>query len=210
MISASGRSRLKRQREARADEPGSAGDQNAHAGSSEKRHAMISRSLLPGDARQPLSLDSLYATRFPEADRAGKDAIWQVLCPHFFQRYVKPDDVVLDIGAGFGEFLRHIKCRHRIAVDIEKLSGASCRPGPRKSSRRATSCRERSPRTPSTSSSAATSSSTCPTRRRSSRRWARFTPCSARAAAAGAAAQHPLRRRRVLGLRRPSPAVDAI
>ena len=76
-----------------------------------------------------MSLDSLYATRFPEADRAGKDAIWRVLCPHFFQRYVNPDDVVLDIGAGFGEFLRHIKCKHRIAVDIEKLSGRQLPPG---------------------------------------------------------------------------------
>jgi SAM-dependent methyltransferase len=71
----------------------------------------------------PLTLDPLYATRFPEADRAAKDAIWQVLCPHFFQRYVKDSDVVLDIGAGFGEFLRHIRCARRIAVDIERLSG---------------------------------------------------------------------------------------
>jgi SAM-dependent methyltransferase len=69
------------------------------------------------------ALDPLYATRFPEADRAAKDAIWQVLCPHFFQRYVRPEDVVLDIGAGFGEFLRHIRCARRIAVDIERLSG---------------------------------------------------------------------------------------
>ncbi len=76
-----------------------------------------------------MSLDTLYATRFPEADRAGKDAIWRVLCPQFFQRYVKPDDVVLDIGAGFGEFLRHIKCGRRIAVDIERLSGRQLPPG---------------------------------------------------------------------------------
>jgi SAM-dependent methyltransferase len=70
-----------------------------------------------------LSLDSLYATRFPEADRDAKDAIWQVLCRHFFQRYVGRADVVVDIGAGFGEFLRHIECGRRIAVDIERLSG---------------------------------------------------------------------------------------
>jgi SAM-dependent methyltransferase len=77
----------------------------------------------------PLTLDPLYATRFPEADRAAKDAIWQVLCPHFFQRYVKDSDVVLDIGAGFGEFLRHIRCARRIAVDIERLSGRVLPPG---------------------------------------------------------------------------------
>jgi SAM-dependent methyltransferase len=70
-----------------------------------------------------LSLDPLYAARFPEADRAAKDAIWQVLCRHFVQRYVSPTDTVLDLGAGFGEFLRHIRCARRVAVDIERLSG---------------------------------------------------------------------------------------
>jgi SAM-dependent methyltransferase len=70
-----------------------------------------------------VNLDSLYRTRFPEAERHTKDRIWRVLCRHFFQRYVKADDVVLDLGAGFGEFLRHIRCGRRIAVDIEPLSG---------------------------------------------------------------------------------------
>lgn len=70
-----------------------------------------------------MKLDAIYVARFPEADRAGKDAIWRVLCQHFFQHYVGSEDVVLDIGPGFGEFLRHIRCGRRIAVDIEALSG---------------------------------------------------------------------------------------
>jgi SAM-dependent methyltransferase len=77
----------------------------------------------------PSTLEPLYATRWPEADRPAKDAIWQVLCPHFFQRYVRPDDVVLDIGPGLGEFLRHIRCGRRIAVDIERMSGRILPPG---------------------------------------------------------------------------------
>jgi SAM-dependent methyltransferase len=72
-----------------------------------------------------VKLDTLYKIRFPESDRAGKDAVWKVLCRHFFQRYVRPRDVVLDVGAGFGEFLRHIECGRRVAVDIERLSGRS-------------------------------------------------------------------------------------
>lgn len=78
-----------------------------------------------------MSLDRYYATRFPEADRAAKDAIWRVLCPHFFQQYVRPDDVVLDIGPGFGEFLRHIRCGSRIAVDIERFTGRTLPAGTR-------------------------------------------------------------------------------
>ena len=76
-----------------------------------------------------MSLDPLYAARFPEADRAAKDAVWQVLCRHFLQRYVGADDTVLDLGAGFGEFLRHIRCGRRVAVDIERLSGRTLPPG---------------------------------------------------------------------------------
>ena len=69
------------------------------------------------------NLDPLYIARFPEADRAAKDAIWRVLCRHFFQDYIGREDVVLDLGPGFGEFLRHIQCGRRIAVDIETLPG---------------------------------------------------------------------------------------
>ncbi len=66
---------------------------------------------------------TLYATRFPEKDRAARDAIWRTLCRHFFQRYVHRDDVLLDLGSGLGEFLRHIDCGKRIAVDVEKHPG---------------------------------------------------------------------------------------
>jgi SAM-dependent methyltransferase len=66
---------------------------------------------------------ALYAARFRDRDRAAKDSIWRVLCQDFFQRYVDRGDDVLDLGAGFGEFLRHIVCARRIAVDVEMLSG---------------------------------------------------------------------------------------
>ncbi len=76
-----------------------------------------------------MKLDDIYRARFPEADREAKEAIWKILCPHFFQRYVNESDTVLDVGAGFGEFLRHIRCKQRIAVDIERLSGRVLPPG---------------------------------------------------------------------------------
>ena len=64
------------------------------------------------------AMQDLYATRFPAEDRRSKDAVWAVLCHDFFQRYIPADGVVLDLGAGFCEFLRHIRCRRRIAVDL--------------------------------------------------------------------------------------------
>jgi len=63
-------------------------------------------------------IEAIYAHRFSPAERAQKDALWRTLCRHFFQRYVRPDDVVLDLGAGFCEFINHIACRQRIAVDL--------------------------------------------------------------------------------------------
>src|SRR5947208_12377242 len=72
---------------------------------------------------------ALYDSRFPSEDHAAKDAIWSVLCRDFFQRYVRRSDTVVDIGAGHGEFLRHIECEARIAVDIEPMPGRVLPPG---------------------------------------------------------------------------------
>jgi SAM-dependent methyltransferase len=62
-------------------------------------------------------VEQLYETRFPTADREAKLRVWKVLCEHFFSRYVGRDDTVLDLGAGFCEFVNSIECGARIAVD---------------------------------------------------------------------------------------------
>lgn len=60
----------------------------------------------------------LYALRFTEEARERKDRVWQVLCRSFFQRYVGANDTVLDLGAGYCEFINHIVCGRKIAVDL--------------------------------------------------------------------------------------------
>ncbi len=62
-------------------------------------------------------LAEIYAERFNVLDQRRKARVWQVLCRHFFQRYVRPTDTVLDLGAGHCEFVNSIQCRERIAVD---------------------------------------------------------------------------------------------
>jgi ubiquinone/menaquinone biosynthesis C-methylase UbiE len=63
-------------------------------------------------------LKELYAFRFSADDRRKKDRIWRVLCEHYFQDLVAPGDTLLDLACGQGEFVRHIRCAHKIAVDL--------------------------------------------------------------------------------------------
>jgi hypothetical protein len=63
-------------------------------------------------------LRDLYHGRFSDGDRLRKQELWRILCGAFFQRYVKPEDVVLDLGAGYCEFINHIRCRTKYAVDL--------------------------------------------------------------------------------------------
>ncbi len=61
----------------------------------------------------------LYEHRFDDAARAAKAQVWAVLCEDFFQRYVGPNDTVLDLGAGFCEFINNIRCARKVAVDVD-------------------------------------------------------------------------------------------
>jgi|SRR5208337_2802281 len=62
----------------------------------------------------------LYQTRFKEYERSQKSAVWKVLCNHFFQKYVASDAVVLDVGAGYCEFINNIQCKKKYAVDLNE------------------------------------------------------------------------------------------
>jgi dolichol-phosphate mannosyltransferase len=62
--------------------------------------------------------ESLHRQRFPAPQREMRDRVWEVLCRHFFQRYVRAGDTTLDLGCGFGEFSRFIRAGRRIAVDV--------------------------------------------------------------------------------------------
>ena len=44
--------------------------------------------------------------------------MWKVLCSSFLQKYVKYNDTVIDIGAGYCEFINNINCAKKIAIDL--------------------------------------------------------------------------------------------
>jgi SAM-dependent methyltransferase len=65
-----------------------------------------------------MELEKLYRHRFEEDELPRKLAIWKVLCEDFFSRYVLRTDTVIDVGAGYCEFINNISCAKRIAVDL--------------------------------------------------------------------------------------------
>jgi SAM-dependent methyltransferase len=76
--------------------------------------------LRPRKKGEDVSERGLYERRFDPAEQAAKREVWAVLCRDFFQRYVRPDDEVLDLAAGFCEFINHIECREKFAVDLNE------------------------------------------------------------------------------------------
>lgn len=74
-------------------------------------------------------LDRLYAGRFSDRDRLEKIRLWRTLCSAFFDRYVPADGAVLDVGAGYCDFVNHIRAGRRVAVDLNPDTAAAAAPG---------------------------------------------------------------------------------
>ncbi|MEM6489523.1 MAG: class I SAM-dependent methyltransferase [Pseudomonadota bacterium] len=69
------------------------------------------------DADRHAGQDAGYhAARFTHDPR--RDVLWQTLCRHFFAARVPADGCVLDLGAGYGQFVNNIQARRRIALDL--------------------------------------------------------------------------------------------
>ena|SRR3972149_6584579 len=44
--------------------------------------------------------------------------LWHTLVKEYFQKYIKKDDCVLELGAGYGDFINSISARKKVAIDI--------------------------------------------------------------------------------------------
>jgi ubiquinone/menaquinone biosynthesis C-methylase UbiE len=56
-----------------------------------------------------------HETRFAHDDR--RQVLWQTLCQSYFQKLVAPGDSVLELGCGYGDFINHIQCGNKTAMD---------------------------------------------------------------------------------------------
>ena len=66
----------------------------------------------------PASLSSVYSHRFSQSELKHKRILWTTLCNAVFQRFVPEDGTVLDLGAGYCEFINNITAGKKIAVDL--------------------------------------------------------------------------------------------
>lgn len=49
---------------------------------------------------------------------ARRSGVWRALWRYFFRYRIRPDDCVLDIGAGYGDFINAVTASRRIALDM--------------------------------------------------------------------------------------------
>jgi SAM-dependent methyltransferase len=63
-------------------------------------------------------LDRLYAARFHDEERESKAQLWRIICDAFFSEYVPQNGCVVDLGAGYCDFINNVQAKRRIAVDL--------------------------------------------------------------------------------------------
>jgi hypothetical protein len=61
-------------------------------------------------------MSGYHGSRLTEDPRRG--TVWRALWRYFFSHRIGRDDCVLDLGAGYGDFINSVIARRRIAVDI--------------------------------------------------------------------------------------------
>jgi dolichol-phosphate mannosyltransferase len=59
----------------------------------------------------------MYRARFKET-AVKRSAVWSVLVKDYFQRWIPQSATVLDLGAGFCEFINQVSASERIALDL--------------------------------------------------------------------------------------------
>ncbi len=62
-------------------------------------------------------VQALYRVRFDPEEKAAKDRLWKFICAHL-QRWFPEDGAVLDLGAGYCEFINNIRAARKVAVDM--------------------------------------------------------------------------------------------
>jgi SAM-dependent methyltransferase len=73
------------------------------------------------------ALEAIYANRFA-GEEAERERLWRVLTRSYFQQWIGPGDTVLDVGAGYCEFINNIEAAHKYALDLNPMTRSKAAP----------------------------------------------------------------------------------
>jgi SAM-dependent methyltransferase len=87
----------------------------------------------PAEATPPAhieaTVDQLYRHRFPAEMLEKRDAVWKVLCRDWFARYIPTGARVLEVAAGYCEFINNVAAAERVAIDLNPETRLHAGPG---------------------------------------------------------------------------------
>ena len=63
------------------------------------------------------NLTQIYEKRF-SGHEIYRNRVWKVLITKFFSKWIRNTDHILDLGCGYGEFINHVNCEVRYAMDL--------------------------------------------------------------------------------------------
>lgn len=63
-------------------------------------------------------LSGLYRSRFEASGLEKRRSVWKTLNNAFFSRLISPQDEVLELACGYGEFISAIRARRKFGVDL--------------------------------------------------------------------------------------------
>jgi len=70
---------------------------------------------------------AVYSRRFAGIEQR-RLKVWQILARHYFHRWVKPADTVVDLGAGYCEFINSVSAAHKYALDSNPATASQAAP----------------------------------------------------------------------------------
>jgi SAM-dependent methyltransferase len=71
-------------------------------------------------------LQELYTKRIAGLERY-RNAVWSILCNDYFSKLISPDARVLDLGAGWCEFINNVEAAKKFAMDLNPETGSHLR-----------------------------------------------------------------------------------
>jgi SAM-dependent methyltransferase len=77
---------------------------------------------------QPEIIKTQYQHRFSDLQEY-RTQVWKVLCRAYFSRVISHDSIILDLGAGWGEFINNIGAARKYAMDLNPATPEHLAPG---------------------------------------------------------------------------------